>query len=31
MHNEELHSSYASSSTIRVMKSRKIRWVWHRD
>jgi hypothetical protein len=27
LHNEELHNLYASPNTIRVMKSRRMRWV----
>jgi hypothetical protein len=27
LHNEELHNMYASENIIRLMKSRKIRWV----
>jgi hypothetical protein len=26
---KELRDSYSSSSTIRVIKSRRMRWVWH--
>jgi hypothetical protein len=29
LHNEELHNLYASPSTIRVIKSRRMRWVGH--
>jgi hypothetical protein len=29
LHNEELHKLYASPNTIRVIKSRKMRWVGH--
>jgi hypothetical protein len=29
LHNEELHNLYASPSTIRVIKWRRIRWVGH--
>jgi hypothetical protein len=28
-HNEELHSFYSSPNIIRVIKSRRIRWVGH--
>jgi hypothetical protein len=27
--NEELHDLYSSPSIIRIMKSRRMRWVWH--
>jgi hypothetical protein len=26
LHNEELHSSYSSSNTIRMIKSKRMRW-----
>jgi hypothetical protein len=29
LHNEELHSLYSSTSIIRMIKSRKMRWVGH--
>jgi hypothetical protein len=29
LHNEELHDFYSSPSTIRIMKSRKMRWAGH--
>jgi hypothetical protein len=29
LHNEELHYLYVSQNIIRVMKSRRMRWVWH--
>jgi hypothetical protein len=29
MHNEELHNLYSSPSIIRIMKSRRMRWVGH--
>jgi hypothetical protein len=29
LHNEEVHNLYSSSSTIRMIKSRKIGWVGH--
>jgi hypothetical protein len=29
LHNEELHNSYSSSSIIRMIKSRRMRWVGH--
>jgi len=29
MHKEELHKLYASPNTIRVIKSRRMRWVEH--
>jgi hypothetical protein len=29
LHNEELHSLYSSSSTIRIIKSRMMRWAGH--
>jgi hypothetical protein len=29
LHNEELHNLYSSPSTIRIIKSRKIRWAGH--
>jgi hypothetical protein len=29
LHNKELHDLYSSSSIIRIMKSRRIRWVGH--
>jgi hypothetical protein len=29
LHNEELHNLYASSNIIRVIKSRRMRWVGH--
>jgi hypothetical protein len=29
LHNEKLHNLYASSNIIRVIKSRRGRWVWH--
>jgi hypothetical protein len=28
-HNEELHDLYSSPSIIRIMKSRRMRWVGH--
>jgi hypothetical protein len=28
LQNEELHNLYSSPSVIRMMKSRRIRWVW---
>jgi hypothetical protein len=29
LHNEELHNLYFSTSIIRMVKSRRMRWVWH--
>jgi hypothetical protein len=29
LHNEELHDFYSSSSIIRIMKTRRMRWVGH--
>jgi hypothetical protein len=29
LHNEELHDLYSSPSIIRIMKSRRVRWVRH--
>jgi hypothetical protein len=29
LHNGELHNLYSSSSTIRIMKSRRMRWAGH--
>jgi hypothetical protein len=29
LHNEELHDLYSSSSIIRIIKSRRIRWAGH--
>jgi hypothetical protein len=29
LHNEELHDLYSSPSIIRIMKSRRMRWVGH--
>jgi hypothetical protein len=29
LHNEELHNMYSSSGTIRVIKSRRMRWAGH--
>jgi hypothetical protein len=29
LHNEELHNFYSSPSTIRIIKSRKMRWTGH--
>jgi hypothetical protein len=29
LHNEELHNLYASAGTIRVIRSRTMRWAWH--
>jgi hypothetical protein len=29
MHNEELHNLYSSSSIIRIIKSRRMRWAGH--
>jgi hypothetical protein len=29
LHNEELHNLYASPNIIRVIKSRKMRWMGH--
>ena len=29
LHSEELHSLYRSSNIVRVIKSRKLRWVGH--
>jgi hypothetical protein len=29
LHNDELHSLYSSPNTVRVLKSRRIRWVGH--
>jgi hypothetical protein len=28
-HNEELHTLYSSPNNIRVIKSSRMRWVWH--
>jgi hypothetical protein len=30
LHNEELHNLYSSSGVIRVIKSRRMRWMGHR-
>jgi hypothetical protein len=29
LHNDELHSLYSSSNIVRVIKSRRMRWVGH--
>jgi hypothetical protein len=29
LHNEELHNLYSSPSTIRMIKSRRVRWAGH--
>jgi hypothetical protein len=29
LHNEELHNLYSSPNTIRMIKSRRMRWVGH--
>jgi len=29
LHNEELNDLYSSTSTVQVIKSRRMRWVWH--
>jgi hypothetical protein len=29
LHNEELHNLYSSPRTIRMIKSRRMGWVWH--
>jgi hypothetical protein len=29
LHNEELHTLYSSPNVIRMIKSRRMRWVWH--
>jgi hypothetical protein len=29
LNNEELHNLYSSPNLIRMIKSRKMRWVWH--
>jgi hypothetical protein len=29
LHNEELHNSYSSPSIVRIIKSRRMRWVGH--
>jgi len=29
LHNEELYDLYASLNIIRVIKSRRMRWMWH--
>jgi hypothetical protein len=29
LHNEELYDLYSSPNIIRVIKSRRMRWVWH--
>jgi hypothetical protein len=29
LHNEELHDLYSSTSIIRIMKSRRMRWAGH--
>jgi hypothetical protein len=29
MHNEELHGLYSSSSIVRVIKARRMRWAGH--
>jgi hypothetical protein len=29
LHNEELHNLYSSSSTITIIKSRRMRWAGH--
>jgi hypothetical protein len=31
LHNEELHNLYSSPSIIRIIKSRRMRWVGHVD
>jgi len=28
-HNEELHDLYSSPNIVRLIKSRRVRWVWH--
>jgi hypothetical protein len=28
LHNEELHELYSSSTIVRVIKSRRMRWAW---
>jgi hypothetical protein len=30
LHNEERHNLYSSPSIIRMIKSRRMRWAWHR-
>jgi len=29
LHNEELNDLYSSPSTVRLIKSRRMRWAWH--
>jgi hypothetical protein len=29
LHNEEPHDLYSSPTIVRVIKSRRMRWVWH--
>jgi hypothetical protein len=29
LHNEELHDLYSSPSIVRIIKARRMRWVWH--
>jgi hypothetical protein len=29
LHNEDLHNPYSSPNVIRVIKPRRIRWIWH--
>jgi hypothetical protein len=29
LHDEELHNLYSSPNTIRMIKSRRMRWAWH--
>jgi hypothetical protein len=29
LHNEELHNLYSSPNIIRMVKSMRMRWVWH--
>jgi hypothetical protein len=29
LHNDELHDLYSSSTIMRVIKSRRMRWAWH--
>jgi len=29
LHNEELNDVYSSPNTVRVIKSRRMRWAWH--
>ena len=31
LHNEELHSLYLSPNTVRMIKSRRLRWAGHVD